>query len=242
VIIKETCGETNNKIRLITPDKKIHIPLEVANNVLGIMGLFGIQKLNKNHTMFISTMANQVALALNNAMEHQRIQELAITDDLTGLYNRRAFHNALNKELRRSKRYLKPLSLIMLDIDGFKAINDSLGHQVGDDVLKSLAIYLQGTIRETDILARYGGDEFAIILPETKAGEAAVLAERLKNMVKNYSFKAGGSFHTVTLSMGVADISNGIMDSEDELISRADRVLYMSKGHGGDLVEVLCST
>lgn len=242
VIKRKNCGGRKNKICLIPPVKKFHLPLEVANNVLGMMGLIGIQKLSKNHLRFISTLANQLALALKNATEHQRIQGLAITDELTGLSNRRAFQNALDKEVRRSKRYRKPLSLIMLDIDGFKEINDSFGHQVGDDVLRSLAIHLQGAVRETDLLARYGGDEFAVVLPETKAEEATVLAERLKDMVKNYSFKAGGSYHTITLSIGVADISNGRMDSEDELIKRADSVLYMSKGQGGNSVEVLCNT
>jgi diguanylate cyclase (GGDEF)-like protein len=184
-------------------------------------------------------MANQVALALKNATEHKRVQELAITDELTGLYNRRAFHKALDKELRRSKRYKKPLSLIMLDIDGFKAINDKFGHQAGDGVLRSLALNLQRAIREIDFLARYGGDEFAVILPETEAKQAAVLAERLKKTVKNYTIDAGGSLCNITLSMGVADISASV-GSEDDLISRADSVLYMSKENGGDSVEVLC--
>jgi len=242
VIQGKNCGGTNNKISSLRIEKKLHIPLKVAHNVLGMMGLVGVQKLSKNHLRLISTVANQVALALKNATEHQRIQELAITDELTGLHNRRSFHNALDKELRRSKRYRKPLSLIMLDVDGFKEINDNFGHQVGDDVLRSLAVYLRGSVRETDFLARYGGDEFAVILPETKAGEASVLAERLKNMVKNYSFKVGGSHYTITLSMGVVDISNTHTVSEDELISRVDSVLYMSKGHGGDSVEVLCNT
>lgn len=242
VIKRKNYGGTNNKISSVRLDKKIHIPLKVANNILGMMGLIGVQKLSENHHRLISTMANQIALALKNATEHKRIQELAVTDELTGLYNRRAFHNALDKEIRRSIRYRKALSLIMLDIDGFKEINDNFGHQVGDDVLRSLAVCLQGSIRETDFLARYGGDEFAVILPETKAEEATVLAERLKNTVKNYSFNVGGSYYTVTLSMGVVDISNTKPVSEDELISRADSVLYMSKGNGGDSVEVLYNT
>lgn len=241
VIKGETGGKKDNKIRIITPEKKIYIPLEVANNVLGIMGFIGIKKLSKNQLRFLSTMSNQVALALKNGVEHQELQELAITDELTGLHNRRAFHEALDRELRRSKRYQKPLSLIMLDIDGFKGINDTFGHQVGDDVLRSLAVHLQGAIRETDLLARYGGDEFAVILPETKAGEAVISAERLKNTIKNYSFKAGETHHSVTLSIGIADVTNGSTDSRNELINRADSVLYTSKGHGGNSIKVLCS-
>ncbi|MCK5011562.1 MAG: GGDEF domain-containing protein, partial [Deltaproteobacteria bacterium] len=212
----------------------------VADDVLGIMGLVGVQKISENRGRLISTMANQVALALKNATEHKRVQELAITDELTGLYNRRAFQKALDKELRRSKRYKKPLSLIMLDIDGFKEINDKFGHQAGDGVLRSLALNLQRAIREIDFLARYGGDEFAVILPETEAKQAAVLAERLKKTVKNYTVDAGGSLCNITLSIGVADVSASV-DSEDDLISRADRVLYISKENGGDSVEVLCN-
>lgn len=235
-------GKPDNKIRIITPEKKIYIPLEVANNVLGIMGLMGTKTLGKNQLRFLSTMSNQVALALKNGVEHQKVQELAITDELTGLHNRRAFHDALDRELQRSKRYQKSLSLIMLDIDGFKGINDAFGHQVGDDVLKSLAVRLQGAVRETDLLARYGGDEFAIILPETKAGEAVISAERLKNTVKNYSFKAEGTHHSVTLSIGIADVTNGSTDSRHELINRADSLLYTSKGHGGNSVKVSCNS
>ncbi len=240
VVKGKTLKGKKNKKSSVAIEKSIYIPLNVADNMLGIMGLIGVQRLSENRRRLISTMANQVALALKNATEHKKVQELAITDELTGLYNRRAFQRALDRELRRSKRYKKPLSLIMLDIDDFKEINDKFGHQVGDGVLRSLAVNLQRAIREIDFLARYGGDEFAVILPETKAKEAAVLAERLKKTVKNYPIVAGGSRCKITLSMGVADISEST-DSEDELISRADRVLYMSKGNGGDSVEVLCS-
>ena len=238
VVKRKTRNGKNNKRSSITTDKSIYIPLNVADKVLGVMGLIGIQELSKNHLRLISTMANQVALALKNATEHQKVQELAITDELTGIYNRRAFQKALDKELRRSKRYGKPLSLIMLDIDGFKKINDKFGHQEGDNVLRSLATNLQRAIREIDFLARYGGDEFAVILPETKLEEAVVLAERLKKTVKNCSISKGGSHRNITLSMGVADISE-CMNSEAELISQADRVLYLSKENGGDSVEVL---
>ena len=204
------------------------------------MGLVGTQKLKRNHLKLLSTMANQVALALKNATEHQRIQELAITDELTGLHNRRAFQKFLDRELRRSKRYQKPLSLIMLDVDGFKKINDTFGHQAGDKVLQSLATSLQGAVRDIDFVARYGGDEFAVILPETKAEEAAILAERLQKMIKDCPITIGGSqHHTITLSAGVTDISKELVDTERTLVNRADKVLYISKEQGGDIVEVL---
>jgi diguanylate cyclase (GGDEF)-like protein len=192
--------------------------------------------MGENHLRLISTMTNHLALALKNATEHQKIQELAVTDELTGLYNRRAFQHALDKELRRSKRYQKSLSLIMLDIDGFKEINDTFGHQAGDEVLKTLAAYLRSGVRDTDLIARYGGDEFAIILPETKAHEAAVLAERLKNSISHHSVTTEETPHPI-----IADISNNGMSS-DELIRRADHVLYRSKGDGGDAVKILSDT
>jgi len=234
-------GNTKDKQSPSAHDKRIFIPLKLANNVLGMMGLVGVHKLSRNHRKLISTMANQIALSLKNLTEHQRIQELAITDELTGLYNRRAFQKALDRELRRSRRYEKPLSLIMLDVDGFKGINDAFGHQEGDNVLKFLAAYLQRAVRDIDFVARYGGDEFAVILPETKAKEAAILAERLKKMVKDCPITIAGSHHTITLSAGVTDISNEIIDNERTIVNRADKVLYLSKGQGGDSVEVLCN-
>ena len=239
VIKRKTRKESKSKQNSLSTDKKTFIPFKVAQNTLGMMGLVGTQKLKRNHLKLLSTMANQVALGLKNATEHQRIQELAITDELTGLHNRRAFQKVLDRELRRSKRYQKPLSLIMLDIDGFKKINDTFGHQAGDKVLKFLAASLQGAVREIDFVARYGGDEFAVILPETKAEEAVILAERLKRMIKDCPLALDGTHHTITLSAGVTDISKELVDTERTLVNRADKVLYLSKEHGGDLVEVL---
>lgn len=218
---------------LSAEDNTFFIPLKVAGNVLGMMGLTGTKKLGKKQLQLISTIANQVALALKNAAEHQKAQSLAITDELTGVYNRRAFQKVLDRELRRSKRYQKPLSLIMLDVDGFKAINDTHGHQAGDSVLKILASQLQSSIREIDFLARYGGDEFAVILPETKAEEAAILAERLKKTISNHPVNIDSAYYTITVSTGVADITSEIIGNEHTLVSKADKVLYRDKAQGG---------
>ena len=239
VIKRKTRKESKQKQSSLSTEKITFIPLKVAQNTLGMMALVGTQKLKRNHLKLLSTMTNQMALALKNATEHQRIQELAITDDLTGLHNRRAFQKFLDRELRRSKRYEKPLSLIMLDVDGFKKINDTFGHQAGDKVLKSLATSLQGAVRDIDFVARYGGDEFAVILPETKADEAAILAERLQKMIKDCPINIGGSHQSITLSAGVTDISKELVDTERTLVNRADKVLYISKELGGDIVEVL---
>ena len=214
-------------------DNTFFIPLKVAGNVLGMMGLAGAKKLGKKQLQLVSTIANQVALALKNAAEHRKAQSLAITDELTGVYNRRAFQKVLDRELRRSKRYQKPLSLIMLDVDGFKAINDTYGHEAGDSVLKTLASQLQGSIREIDFLARYGGDEFAVILPETKAEEAAILAERLKKNISNHPVNIDSSHYTISVSTGVADITSDIVGNEHTLVRKADKVLYRSKAQGG---------
>ena len=214
-------------------DNTFFIPLKVAGNVLGMMGLAGAKKLDKKQLQLVSTIANQVALALKNAAEHRKAQSLAITDELTGVYNRRAFQKVLDRELRRSKRYQKPLSLIMLDVDGFKAINDTYGHEAGDSVLKTLASQLQGSIREIDFLARYGGDEFAVILPETKAEEAAILAERLKTNISNHPVNIDSAYYTISVSTGVADITSDIVGNEHTLVRKADKVLYRSKAQGG---------
>jgi diguanylate cyclase (GGDEF)-like protein len=242
-VIKIKCRhKTHAEQQLLTEDNTLFIPLKVAGTVLGIMGLTGAPHPGRRQIQLISTIANQVALGLKNAAEHQKVQSLAVTDELTGIYNRRAFQKVLDRELRRSKRYQKPLSLIMLDVDGFKAINDTYGHQAGDSVLKVLAAQLQSSIRDIDFLARYGGDEFAVILPETKIEEAYILAERLKGMVQSCPMRVNGSTQSITLSMGITDISKDITVSEHELIRQADRVLYDSKERGGNAVEVSSTT
>jgi diguanylate cyclase (GGDEF)-like protein len=242
-VIKIKCHhKTHAEKTLLAVDNARFMPLRVAGNVLGMMGLTGAKNPGRRQMQLISTIANQIALALKNAAEHQKVQSLAITDELTGIYNRRAFQKVLDRELRRSKRYQKPLSLIMLDVDGFKAINDTYGHEAGDSVLKVLAAQLQSSIRDIDFLARYGGDEFAVILPETKIEEACTLAERLKGVVKRCPIRVNGSTQSITLSMGITDISKDIRVSECELIRQADKVLYDSKQRGGDSVEASTST
>ncbi len=153
-------------------------------------------------------------------------------DALTGLLNRRAFENDLKKELAKIKRYKYPLSLVMVDIDHFKNINDSFGHRVGDKMLQKLAEVLKKGIRETDSAYRYGGEEFMIILPHTKGDEACRLAERLRNKIAVFRFlvKHPQTSIKITISIGVTQANQG--EDVDEIINRVDSALYEAKNQG----------
>ncbi len=182
--------------------------------------------------------------AIRYALERSRllkeIRELAMHDALTGLYNRREFNRFLDYELGRSRRYNHLLSCVLLDIDQLKDINDRYGHQVGDEALKLISQVAHSHSRTTDLLSRYGGDEFAIILTETPAEEAVQGAERLRKAVesKTIQVKRGNDpieHFKVTLSLGVAEYP-GDADSSEALIAAADQALYLAKRQGRNRV------
>ncbi len=174
---------------------------------------------------------------LDNAFLYHKTQQLAITDGLTKLYNHRYFQDALEDELNRSRRFRRPLSLIMIDIDHFKHFNDTYGHQQGDIILKELACLLRENVRKIEIVARYGGEEFAIILPETSDAEAAEIAERLRNEVakKDFTFKKRNGREQITISLGIATFPNDA-DNQVALIRSADKALYLAKESGRNRV------
>lgn len=167
----------------------------------------------------------------------QRYKKESITDFLTGLYNRRYFHNRLKEIIVMAQRHLTPVTLIMMDLDHFKHINDTFGHDVGDTVLKQTSKIIKHSLRGSDIAARYGGEEFCIMLPNTSLQGAGLLAERIRENVKAYEFKAKQSSFNVTVSLGVTLI--GINGNPDEVLSKADEALYFSKNNGRDQVTVL---
>jgi diguanylate cyclase (GGDEF)-like protein len=156
-----------------------------------------------------------------------QLEALATVDGLTGAKNRRAFDERLEMELRRAARYKTPLSLLLLDVDEFKLYNDSFGHLAGDEVLKAIAGVLSENVRVIDFVARYGGEEFAVILPQTDAAGAMIVAERLREKVANAPMRE----RSVTASLGIATMSEA-MSVRDELIAAADRALYASKAAG----------
>ncbi|RMA97715.1 GGDEF domain-containing protein [Hydrogenothermus marinus] len=163
----------------------------------------------------------------------ERFRYLAETDRLTDLYNKGKFNEVLSQEIERARRYKRPLSLIVFDIDHFKKINDTYGHKVGDEVLKALAKLVRKKVRKTDFVARWGGEEFVILAPETDLEGAKKLAEKIRQAVENYEFP---TVKKVTISLGVAQLKED--DTPDDFIVRADKALYKAKEGGRNQVQV----
>jgi diguanylate cyclase (GGDEF)-like protein/PAS domain S-box-containing protein len=174
--------------------------------------------------------AEEKILQLNAELEL-----LAMTDHLTNLYNRRYFMQRGAEEFKRARRNNQPLALLMLDVDQFKKVNDTHGHEAGDMALQQIAAVLKSTLRETDILGRMGGEEFAILLPNTQSKEAGLLAERILQAVGVLLFKIPGKLLTITVSIGVVVITDE-MSGLDDLLRNADLAMYSAKRRGGNRV------
>ena len=189
---------------------------------------------NQKDLEFITSLANQAAIAIDNA----KLYELATKDGMTKLYIYRHFYTLLENEIRRCSRYKRNMSLIMMDIDNFKNINDTYGHLTGDLILKHLASTLQDTVRKIDIPARYGGEEFVVILPETDKKDACIIAERIRKNVSQIEVKIDDTRTlSPTVSIGVAQYTTDGQEAKD-LINAADTALYHSKHNGKNMVSI----
>jgi diguanylate cyclase (GGDEF)-like protein len=170
---------------------------------------------------------------------NDELEQLLMTDEKTGLFNFREFQRRLNDEWQRAERYRTPLSVIFLDLDDFKSINDSLGHQAGDRVLTEFAMLVSGGARSTDVAARYGGEEFAIILPHTDGAMGMHVAQRILAAVREFVFLEATQPTRITVSAGVATFPAGPeIDSMDALVRAADEALYQAKAQGKDCVSL----
>ncbi|MFH1993349.1 MAG: diguanylate cyclase [Pseudomonadota bacterium] len=165
------------------------------------------------------------------AVYEQKLLEMNIKDPMTGVYNRRYLESCLEREFEIHKRYKKPLSLIMLDIDFFKRVNDTCGHQCGDSILIECASFIDSNIRTVDILARYGGEEFCCLLPETRIESALSTAERIRKKIEDHTFHVNKTKIKITVSQGVAVLSPEIT-SPETLLKIADSALYKAKEDG----------
>ncbi|HUU45756.1 MAG TPA: diguanylate cyclase [Acidobacteriota bacterium] len=218
------------------------VPMVSEGRTIGLLSAESpdVNAFGERDERVFSILAASTALALANADLHQRMEKLTIQDELTGLYNFRYFRMRLEDERRRTVRYRQPLSLIMVDIDWFKRLNDSYGHELGNLVLRQLAQAVSSCVRDVDILARYGGEEFVIILPQTGGLEASVIGERIRGKVETTTFGPAPDrtpLH-LTVSIGVSCFpENGF--PEDGLVESVDRALYQAKGAGKNAVRVM---
>ncbi len=180
----------------------------------------------------------EVALLMDRTRTHLRMQRLATIDGLTNLFNHRFFRIQLRTEFQRALRYQKKMSLVMIDIDDFKNYNDRYGHLAGDRVLIEVAKTIRATVRDIDSVSRYGGEEFALILPEVDSTGGMVVAEKVRLAIGAQRFRteSGEDMGSITVSCGVTDNVN--TTSPNDLIRRADRALYWVKTHGRNLVRL----
>ena len=180
----------------------------------------------------LTTVLEGAAIALDNALALRRAEALSVTDDLTQLYNSRYLNQSLRREVKRAIRSGRPLSLLFVDLDGFKGINDVHGHLVGSAALVEAAHVIRGSARETDVVARFGGDEFSMILPDTGSEGAAAVAERVRERIAAHSFLAAESLAIrLTVSVGVATLPEAA-SSADDLVKAADAAMYRVKATG----------
>jgi diguanylate cyclase (GGDEF)-like protein len=184
----------------------------------------------------VSSLLRIKALADELERAKRELEQLAVTDQLTSLPNRRHLNIELEREFNRSKRYGHPLSVLMLDIDHFKKVNDNYGHQIGDRVLMLAGEVLRQSVRNTDICGRFGGEEFMVLAPETGYETVEVVAERIRQNLKDRTSAAGGEIPPVTISIGVATTEHPETATADGLVRLADQALYRAKHQGRDRV------
>jgi diguanylate cyclase (GGDEF)-like protein len=212
----------------------IVVPLTAEGRATGTLvlehSLRSGSRVERRTVSAVERFASYAALALRNAALLEQVQRMAATDGLTAIANRRTFEATLEREIARAGRHNEPVSLVMVDIDHFKALNDSFGHQVGDEVLRNVAAALACECREFDLAARYGGEEFALVLPGCTSEESVVIAERFRRVVS-----VAPSIAPITASAGVATYPDHARDA-GELVRVADEALYESKRAGRDRV------
>lgn len=239
---KQVCKHT---IEYLTPAEDITslmpevgkiaiLPLKTAGETIGALALLAKDDLHlgKDQVQILKSAMQHLALALKNAMLYKEMKHHADLDGLTQIHNRRHFDKRLQDEVNRHARYAQPLSLMMLDIDHFKKINDTYGHQAGDTVLKELAAMLCSALRTTDYVARYGGEEFTMILPHTPEDQAGILAERLREKIADFPFVHDGVRIPVTVSIGLSALYSNADADAVSILHDADKALYQAK-HGG---------
>jgi diguanylate cyclase (GGDEF)-like protein len=216
----------------VNSSREVAVPLIVDDKVLGVLNIevSGERVIQPYDLDLLRSISSQIAMTIAHAKHVANVELQAITDAMTGLYNYRYFRTLLQQEIKRAARYKRPLSMVMIDIDFFKHYNDTNGHIMGDKVLYMAASLIKSICRDTDYVFRYGGEEFAVLLPETTVNEAYEIAERVRKMISDFQFpncqnQPKGS---ITVSLGIAGYPNSAQ-SDIELVDCADAALYLAK-------------
>jgi len=236
-----------NRVRYKTKSF-VSLPLTIRNKSIGVLNL--ADKIDGTgfsdyEVKLLEVIALYSAVAVERRFYYQSsidLRKISITDSLTGLLNRRYFEERLSEEFERSRRHKQPFSLIILDIDNFKNLNDSYGHLFGDEILKTTTSVIRRCVRIIDIAARYGGEEFAIILPTTDKSGTSIIAERIRAEIESTIslVRDTGTTINITVSLGIASFPDDASVAE-ELINNADRALYRAKSQGKNKVVIFGS-
>ena len=218
----------------------ICVPLQSKHRVLGVIQLINcaMESFGEQEMFFLHALCDYAAIAIDNARAVEKIQELTITDDCTGLYNARHLYKTLEAEVYRSARFGYEFSVIFMDLDHFKMVNDTYGHLVGSKLLQEIGFKVKSQLRLIDYAFRYGGDEFVILLPQTEKNSALVVAKRLQDMMRRTHFLADEALNlNVRCSMGLATYPEDAKSSH-EIIRQADEMMYMVKNSSRDNIAV----
>jgi diguanylate cyclase (GGDEF)-like protein len=218
----------------------ICVPLQSKHRVLGVIQLINcaMESFGEQEMFFLHALCDYAAIAIDNARAVEKIQELTITDDCTGLYNARHLYKTLESEVYRSARFGYEFSVIFLDLDHFKTVNDTFGHLVGSKLLQEIGFKIKSQLRLIDYAFRYGGDEFVILLPQTDKNSAMVVAKRIQDMMRATVFLAEDGLNlSVRASMGLATYPEDAKSSH-EIIRQADEMMYMVKNTSRDNIAV----
>ncbi|WP_416397920.1 GGDEF domain-containing protein [Allohahella sp. A8] len=210
--------------------------LKLEGQHLGELTIFRSSKMNTEELSDFESMLSTLIYPLRNAIRYQAALDLAMRDPLTGIANKMAMDGQLQREIALGFRHSEPMSVIMLDLDFFKMVNDTFGHMAGDAVLKQTAVIMQEVCRESDFPFRFGGEEFGIILPKTDAEGASIIAERLRLKIESHRFSFNSVVIPCTASFGVS--SYRPEDTRSDLLARADQALYKAKHSGRNKVMV----
>ncbi len=221
------------------PQEIIVVPLEFKNIPLGVVVLAANQSFSPDATRLLQLFRRSFGLALNNALAHSHLQRIAALDALTGAYNRRFGLTRLREEFNRAVRTDTAIGTIMMDVDHFKSINDTYGHLVGDRVLSQIADSTRRALREGDVMVRYGGEEFLIILPGANSTNCSQVAERVRRLIDESVVKDGEQRIHFTASLGITAFPEDNVEHELDLVKHADEALYTAKHQGRNRVVVM---